>query len=162
MRSNSSVRKWASGSRCWIGICDWRIKLEMAVLSVAGVQRESVVLGWFRTENADRMRKRGFVLLRGEKWEEAVAVFSKALALQSDLRAARIGRAWAHFKLGKLREGLEDATAALNDPVPVSPNMRAAMFATRACCMHALDSRTEALADFDAAIALLPRADWFL
>ena len=91
----------------------------------------------------------GVACLAKGKYDDAIACFDKAIALDPNVATAYNNRAWTYFKCGKSDLGLPDAQRA----VERAPD-NASFLDTRGQIYAALGRREEAIADLKKALSI--------
>ena len=99
--------------------------------------------------------KQGFRLAGREHFDEALANFDQAAALEPGFAEAWIGRGIVLFYLGRLQE----AVASYDRVLALGPDAEA--FGSRGLALYTLDRFDEAVASYDQALALKPDAQAF-
>lgn len=100
--------------------------------------------------------ERAYEAYRTEQYQNAIADFSKAIELDSDIPSYYYTRAQAKKELGQFRDALVDYDKAID-----LDSNRASYYYNRAQAKKELDRYTEAVADFDKAIELRPDSEYY-
>lgn len=102
-------------------------------------------------QTAQEFTIEGIEKCKSENFEEAIALFDKAISLQPDLEQALYNRAKAHFRIKNYGESIEDFTTLL-----IKHPTNAFYYSERGVALHLAERSDEALQDLNRAAELEP------